>query len=159
MPEAVELFENDRKTYPDKHRYLNDVKARAKVDGFVQSIFGKKRRLDYTAARGDEGKLEALDRAGANTIIQGPSSDIGVLCMDRCMKLYDEAALDVLGIGTIHDSMMNDSSEEDAETALQIQFNVMESYPTELLGSDHVLFRAEMESGYDWGHMKPWSPS
>lgn len=156
--EAEELYAIDRATYPDKHRFFEEVKARAAVDGFVQSIFGKKRRLDYKAARGDSGKIAELDRQAGNTVVQGPSSDIGVLCMERCMRRYKEEKLDVFPIGTVHDSLMNDSSVEDAEANLEIQYHVMTTLPNEVLGSDHVKFLAEMDYGPDWGHTKAWLP-
>lgn len=161
ISEAKELFESDRKTYPVKHAFFAEVRERAKVDGFVQSIFGKKRRLDYKSAfaKKDKAKIAELDRQGGNTIIQGPSSDIGLLCMDRCMQIYEREKLPVLPIGTIHDSLMNDSHPDVWEQQLRIQFDVMENFPTELLGSDHVRFKAEMEAGPNWGEMEAWQPT
>src|SRR5271165_36364 len=73
---AEELFEIDRKTYPDKHAWIKETKARARKDCMVRSVFGKVRHLDYKARNAD---VEELDRQGVNTVIQGPASDLNLL--------------------------------------------------------------------------------
>ena len=158
LAEAEQMYETDRQTYPAKHAFFREAKARAQRDGFVQSIFGKKRRLDYKGARNDEYKIAELDRCGSNTLIQGPASDLGVLCMERCIRAYQELDLDVLPIGTVHDSLMNDSAPWCYEEQLRLQGMIMREYPIKLLGSDHVLFGGDLECGPSWGELKSWQP-
>ena len=125
LREAEEVFELDRKTYPQKHAYFAEIKARAKKDGFVQSIFGKKRRLDYSMAFSEYQQAE-LDRQAGNTIVQGPSSDIGILAAGKIMEINKIQGIWSLVIGTIHDSIMQDSHPDCLEEALTIQATVME---------------------------------
>ena len=155
--EAEEVFRIDRETYPLKHAWAAEEKAKMRKNGYVQSIFGKKRRLDYSACNSD-GEIEQLDRQGINSLVQGPSSDLGFLCMWECIQTFKREKIHAKAIGTIHDSLGHDSHPDCYEEVLEITFNVMENHPTKLLGSDHVKFKAEMEYMKDWGHPKPWEP-
>jgi len=158
IKEAEEVFRVDRETYPLKHAYFDEIKARARKDGFVQSVFGKKRRLNYKGVYNDPARIAELDRQSVNTSVQGPSSDIGALCMWECIKAFKKERILCASLGTIHDSLMHDSHPDCYKDVLQITFDIMENHPTKMLGSDHVRFKAEMEFMANWGHPKVWTP-
>ena len=156
LKEAEEVFALDKETYKVKHAYFAEVKERAKKDGFVQSIFGKKRRLDYKGAR-NQGQEAALDRQAVNTMVQGPSSDLGILTMGKIMEINAIQGIWSLGIGTVHDSIIQDSHPDCVNDAATIQCTVMEEYPLELLGPGPVTFKADMETGPSRAELRPWS--
>jgi DNA polymerase I-like protein with 3'-5' exonuclease and polymerase domains len=155
LADAEDVYATDRKLYPTKHAYFAEEIRKMRRNGFVQSIFGKKRRLFYKFAKTDEDRAQ-LDRQGANQLIQGPSSDIGVLSMGKCMSTFEELGIQekTLGCGTIHDSLFLDYQTELQETLEIIVPEIMESYPEELMGPGPVKFKVDLKYGDNWGELK-----
>jgi DNA polymerase I-like protein with 3'-5' exonuclease and polymerase domains/uracil-DNA glycosylase len=152
--EAEEVYRIDRETYPVKHAYFDEIKARAARDGFVQNIFGKKRRLDYKRAGSNDKAIAELDRQAVNSMVQGPASDLGLLAMAECQRIFKQEKLPAVGFGTIHDSLATDSAEEYTPLVLGLVCHIMETHPITLLGENEVKFMAEPEYGRTWGDLK-----
>jgi DNA polymerase I-like protein with 3'-5' exonuclease and polymerase domains len=155
LAEAEDVYATDRKLYPKKHAYFDEEKKKARKNNFVQSVFGKKRRLFYKFAR-TEGDINELDRAGINTLVQGPASDIGVLSMGKCMQTFEDLGISdkALGCGTIHDSLFFDYEDTLHDEMVAIVPAIMENYPEELLGPGPVKFKADIKYGDNWGELK-----
>ena len=155
LEEAEDVYATDKKLYVKKHAYFQEEIRKMRKNLFVQSVFGKKRRLFYNFAR-TEGEFEDLDRGGVSTIVSGPSSDIGVLSMGKCMQTFEEMGIDdrALGCGTIHDSLFFDYEDSVHDIMVEIVPAIMENYPEELLGPGPVKFKADLKYGDNWGELK-----
>lgn len=164
--EAEEIFETDKKTYPDKHKWAREVIAGARRNNCVTSVFGRRRHLNYssllrgsaTPDRSAQGAVAALDRRAVNTVVQGPASDLNCLAAARLRTIYKQEGIQARVLATIHDSIFGRCHPDIWQDVLTIQQHVMTTLPIEYLGESPVEWKAELEYGEHWGAMKGWEP-
>ncbi|GAQ91778.1 DNA polymerase I superfamily [Klebsormidium nitens] len=73
--EAERLMDNFLKHFPTIRAFINQVKARVRLDGFVTMISGRKRMLPDIRSSYSEKRAQA-ERQAVNSLIQGSASDI-----------------------------------------------------------------------------------
>lgn len=160
IEDAEEVYAIDLATYKKKHEWAAEIKAKARIDNYVRSVFGKTRRLDYDKAlripnqKFREKELMMLDRKAVNTPVQGPASDLNGLAAVKLNKLYKENGIQAGIIGPIHDSIMGDCEPSILEDVLRLKHHIMTTTPTEYLGESLVEFKVEVEYGKNWSDMK-----
>lgn len=163
VEEAEAIFAVDRKTYPLKHAWADNIKEEARRVNYVRTIFGRKRRLPYDRYLKHRGsswadkEIAALDRKAVNTKVQGPASDLNCLAMAELSRVYRENGVRAIEIATIHDSIFGECADEVIYDVLRLKKFVMESTPIKYLGESPVEFKTEFEYGRNWGEMHPWS--
>ncbi len=126
--EAKELIENYMKTYPRIKEYMEQTIVRAREDGYVSTIHGRKRYLPEINSR--NGALRGYaERNAINAPLQGSAADIIKIAMIAIARRMKEEGLRSRMIVQVHDELV---------------FNVK---PDEL---DHLraLVASEMEHAY-----------
>ncbi len=101
------------KTYIDRYfarfagvkQYMDDTRALAKQQGFVETVFGRKLVLpDIQNAKG--AKLAALERQAINAPMQGTAADLIKLAMVAVQKALDAQGKGTKMIMQVHDELV-----------------------------------------------------
>ena len=113
-------------TYPEVDAYLKNTVARAHKDGFVTTLFGRKRYIPELSSQ--KKTLVAFgERVAMNSPIQGTAADIIKIAMVNTDKALEKAGIDARLILQVHDELIVRASEKDAEKAAQILKHEMEN--------------------------------
>ncbi len=116
---AAEYISNYLAQYPAVRDYLENTKAFARENGYVETIFGRKRYIPELSAKNKN--LQAFgERVAMNTPIQGAAADLIKLAMIRAERMLKEAGLESRLILQIHDELIIEAPIEEAERAKAI---------------------------------------
>ncbi len=112
--------------FPGIRDYMDATKKRAHEQGFVETIFG--RRIHYPEINTkNPGMRGFLERAAINAPIQGSAADIIRRAMIRMEAALGEAKLDTARmLLQVHDELVFEVSEREAETLIEVARRVME---------------------------------
>ena len=101
--EEVIMFREDRKqAYPRVYEWMEEVKAKAKEDGYVVNMFGRIRPLPELYA-GNWRMREQAEKKIVNTLCQGTASDVVKLAMLYLRRILDKRVRLVL---QVHDEVL-----------------------------------------------------
>jgi len=117
--EAEEFIQRYLDGFPAVRRFIETTIERATEDGYVTTLFGRRRQVPELRARRWE--LRKLgERLAVNTIIQGTAADIIKVAMVSCHAALADAGLETRLILQIHDELLFEGPEEDAARAREI---------------------------------------
>ncbi len=123
---AAEYIENYLAKYPSVRDYLENTKQFARENGFVETMFGRRRYIPELSVSNKN--LQAFgERVAMNTPIQGAAADLIKIAMIRTDKMLREAGLKARLILQIHDELIIDSPLEEADEAEAILRQAMET--------------------------------
>ena len=130
--------------FPGIRTYLDSVKERAKAEGAVTTLFGRRRFIPEL--KSEKKSLVAFgERVAMNAPIQGTAADIIKLAMVRVDQRLEEEGLSARLILQVHDELILEAPEEEAEYAARLLSEEMEgavSYSVPLI--------AEAKVGFTW---------
>ena len=126
-------------------RYIDELIEKAKEDGYVETYFGRRRPTPDVLSTNFMVR-EGAKRAAANMPIQGTEADL----MKRAM-LQVEARIGDLGkqILQIHDSILIECPENNADQVAALLREVMESVQSDL----GIQLRVDVSTGLTWGDL------
>ena len=124
--EAKKLIEDYFENFPAISSYIEDTLTAARENGYVETLFGRRRYLPDINSK--NGTVRALaERNAINAPIQGTSADIIKLAMCNVKKRIDEAGLKSRMVLQIHDELVFDAVKEEVETLETIVREEMEN--------------------------------
>lgn len=124
--EAKEYIDGYFAKYPDVKKYMDETVAAAKKDGFVTTLLGRRRYIpEITSPKAQIRKFG--ERVAMNTPIQGSAADIIKKAMIDTEKSLAEAGLVSRLILQIHDELIVEAPENEAEKSAQILIQSMEN--------------------------------
>ena len=123
--EAQEYLDTYFARYTGVRDYMNNIKAQAKEDKFVETIMGRRLYLnEINAANGL--RRQAAERAAINAPLQGSAADI----IKKAMLDIDELLLnempDVKMIMQVHDELVFECPKDNADTIMEKVKDTME---------------------------------
>lgn len=124
--QAAAMVEKYFSVFPGIREYLDRSVAEAKEAGFTRSIFGRIRPLKEVATTEGRGN-SPLDRVALNTPIQSAASDIAKIALIRFSDVAENEFDNIQIILQIHDSIVCECDEKDADRTEQRLVEVMES--------------------------------
>ena len=124
--EAGEYIAKYFEKYPDVDAYLKGVKAKAYDDGFVTTLYGRRRFIPELKSRIYMQRMFG-ERVAMNAPIQGTAADIIKIAMIRVHKALKDEGLDAKLILQVHDELIIEASQKDAEKAKEILVREMEN--------------------------------
>lgn len=124
--EAHTYIEKYYEQYPKIREYLDSLKSTGYEKGYVETMFGRKRILRELTSP-NRNIRSFGERAAMNTPIQGTAADIIKIAMNRVSDDLSRAKLDARLILQVHDELIIECSEKDADAASVILRNAMES--------------------------------
>lgn len=124
--EAKELIEEYFLNYPAISEYIERMKVQARENGFVQTIFGRKRYLKDINSRNATVRGFA-ERNAINAPIQGSAADIIKMAMINVAKALKENNLESKMILQVHDELVFDCPVGEVEKVKAIVREQMEN--------------------------------
>ena len=115
-------FEN----YPKVKKYMEDKKEFATMNGFVETIFGRKRYLTSELLSPNFQIREFAQRAAINQPLQGTAADLIKMAMIRVNTDLKEQNLKTKMILQVHDELVFELPEYEKDIAIKIIKKAME---------------------------------
>ena len=112
-------------SYPEVNAYLKDIIAEARARGYVTTLFGRRRYIPELSGH-NAVQRKFGERVAMNSPIQGSAADIVKLAMLGVSRKLNEEGLDARLILQVHDELIVEASEKDAERAAEILREQME---------------------------------
>lgn len=125
MREAKAYIEDYLGSFPSVREYMKNVVEKAKENGYVTTLFGRRRALPELSASNFQ--LRSFgERAALNTPIQGTAADIIKLAMVRVYNRLEQEGLRARLILQVHDELIVEAPLEEQEQAGRILKEEME---------------------------------
>lgn len=124
--EAKELIEGYFATYPDVKRYMDHAIQQAKENGYVETIFGRKRYLADINSQNSVVRGYA-ERNAINAPIQGSAADIIKIAMIRIQNRLESEGLKTQMILQVHDELNFSVPADETDIARRIVVEEMEN--------------------------------
>ena len=123
--EAGAFLKNYLASFPKVDSYMQQTIADAKEKGYVSTLFGRRRALPELANSNMNVRASG-ERMARNTPIQGTAADVIKLAMVRVWRRIRAEGLASRLILTVHDELIVEAPEAEAETAARILKEEME---------------------------------
>jgi len=148
--EAEEILSGYFEGFPKIRDYLRAQVDRARMDGFTETILGRRRYIPELTS--GNRRLQALgERQALNAPIQGSASDVFKVAMIRVDEaLRDRPELDCHMLLTVHDELVFEVPEDQVEQAAAVVADRME-HAIDL----EVALRADVGWGPNWAEATP----
>jgi len=126
MQQSAALIESYFKEFPRVKAYLEETKEFAHTNGYVTTLFGRRRQLPEL--RSTNPNIVAFGtRAAINMPMQGSAADFIKLAMVRIHKKLLERNVKSLIIAQIHDELVFDCPQDEVDTMLKLVKKEMQS--------------------------------
>jgi len=130
--EAKAIIDSYFEQYPGVKNYMDETVEKAKVDGYVETMTGRRRYLrdinnsNYTVR-------SAAERTAINTPIQGTAADMIKIAMVNAAKALDEAGVKSKMLLQVHDELVFDlARDEEAEVIPLVVEAMKKTVPMEV---------------------------
>lgn len=124
--EAKALIENYFASYPEVKRYMDEAVAKATQQGYVETMFGRRRLLrDITSANRTVRGI--AERNAINAPIQGSAADIMKLAMADIARRFKAEGIRSRMILQVHDEVVIDALRSELDMVKRIVKEAMES--------------------------------
>ena len=124
--EAKDVIENYYETYKGVKKFMEETPEVAKEQGYVTSIYGRRRYFPSIKDRNFNVRHRA-EREAINMPIQGTASDIVKIAMLKVDAALQRENLKTRMIMQVHDELLFESPAEETEKAVEIIRREMES--------------------------------
>lgn len=126
MTKASEYIRAYLSKYSGIAHYMDKTVAKARHDGYVETMFGRRRYIKELAAKNKN--LQSFgERVAKNTPIQGTAADIIKIAMIRVYNRLRESKLDAKLILQVHDELIVEAKEDCADKAAALLKEEMEN--------------------------------
>jgi DNA polymerase-1 len=144
--EAQGFIDRYFERFPGIRTYMNDTVKSAQTNGFVQTLFGRRINTPEINAKGPGAGF--AKRAAINAPIQGTAADVIRRAMIRMPKAI--AGLDAKMLLQVHDELLFEVSDTDADRLIPIAKEVME-------GSSHPAVSLNVHLAVEAGKGRNWA--
>ena len=117
--EAQEFIDRYLERFPAVAQFMADAVTQAEEHGYVSTLFGRRRQVPEIRARNWQTR-KLGERLAVNSIIQGTAADIIKVAMVRCHDALADAGLATRMILQIHDELLFEGPEEEAQRAAEL---------------------------------------
>ncbi len=122
--EAKDYIDSYFEKFPGIKRYMDETKAQAKADGYVETIFGRR-----THVAGITDKNPAMrgyaERQAINAPIQGSAADVIRRAMIRMPSALKKAKLSATMLLQVHDELIFEAPKKEAAETCKVVSDVM----------------------------------
>lgn len=124
--EAGEYIKSYFEKYPKVKQYMNNIIEQAKSNGYVSTMFGRRRYIPELSS--SKAALRSFgERVAMNSPIQGSAADIIKTAMINVSKALKNADIDAQLILQVHDELVIEADKSCAEYAAEILRREMEN--------------------------------
>ena len=119
VKEADAFLKNYLNTFPKVDEYMQQVIADGKQNGYVSTLFGRRRALPELQSSNFQVRSSG-ERMARNTPIQGTAADVIKLAMVRVWRRLRTEQMESRLILTVHDELIVEAPEAEADKAAAI---------------------------------------
>lgn len=142
--EAKRYIEEYHEQYPGVKRFMDGQIAAAKEQGYVETLFGRRRYIEELKSQNFSVR-QFGERAAMNTPVQGTAADIIRMAMLNAEDTFAKAHIDAGMVSQVHDELIFEVREDQAEAVAQLLKQAMEE-----VVSLKVPLKAEVAIGQNW---------
>ena len=124
--EAKQMIEAYFETYPKLKKYMAEQVDKARQNGYVETILGRKRHLKDINSNNFVVRGHA-ERNAVNAPVQGSAADVVKMAMIKIQKELEEKNLATKMLLQVHDELVFEAPIEEVETAKALIKTQMES--------------------------------
>ena len=124
--EAKEFIDSYLQTYPGVKQYMDDTIKKAYEDGYVRTLFNRKRTIGELQNKNYMIR-QSGERIALNTPIQGTSADIIKKAMIEIAKKLEQEKMQTKMIIQVHDELVFDVPNNEKEKIEKIIKDIMEN--------------------------------
>ncbi|NBS41135.1 DNA polymerase I [bacterium] len=130
--------------------YLDETKIKAHADGYVETLFGRRRY--FPEIQGGVPMLVAMaERMAINMPVQGTAADLMKLAMISTYGWLSHSGWPAKMLLQVHDELVIECDEKAADAVAKGVKEMMEG-----VASFDVPLVVEVETGKNWGEMREW---
>ncbi|MDR1217878.1 MAG: DNA polymerase I, partial [Oscillospiraceae bacterium] len=148
VKEAQSYIDGYLENFSGVRAYMSEIVERAKRDGYVTTLFGRRRGLPELKSS-DRNVRMFGERVALNTPVQGTAADIIKLAMINTARRIKAEGLGARLILQVHDELIAECPEDEAETVKLLLREEMEN-----VTSLTVPLVAETRAGKSWYDLK-----
>ncbi len=145
--EAKEIIEAYFENFPTVKTFLRSIADGAKEIGYVETLLKRRRYFNFETA--PPMMKAAYERESVNTVFQGSAADLIKLSMNEIAKVIKKEHLSAKMLLQIHDELIFEVDENQAEVLAERFKSIMEGIYT--LG---VPLRSSVNIGKNWSELK-----
>ncbi|MFT5110673.1 MAG: DNA polymerase-1 [Pseudoalteromonas tetraodonis] len=124
--EAKSIIDAYFNEYPGVKNYMEETVAKAKENGYVETMTGRRRHLrDINSS--SHVVRSAAERTAINTPIQGTAADMIKIAMVNVAKALDEADVKSRMLLQVHDELVFDLARDEEDVVVPLVVNAMQS--------------------------------
>ena len=123
--EAKKYIEGYLSGFPNIREYLSGIKEAARRDGYVSTMFGRRRRI-VELSSSNKNLQHFGERVAMNSPIQGSAADIIKIAMIKVSSELEKSGIDAKLVLQVHDELLVEASRADAQKAFEILVACME---------------------------------
>lgn len=142
--EAADLIKEYSAQFPGIMNYLDSLKKKGEEDGFVETLYGRRRYLTELKSQNRNLRNFGL-RAAMNMPIQGTAADIIKIAMNKVYKALKSEYPTAKLVMQVHDELIVECDEADSKGVSELLKREMES-----AANLSVPLEAECNTGKDW---------
>src|SRR5258705_10844194 len=117
--EAKAFIDAYLERFPTVAEFITGTIEQATDEGFVTTLFGRRRQIPELKARNYQVRTLG-ERLAVNTVIQGTAADVMKLAMVRCHRALREEGLSTRPILTIHDELLFEGPPGETDAAVEL---------------------------------------
>jgi DNA polymerase-1 len=143
--EAKQFIDEYFRVRPEIRHYIDNTIKKAHEEGFVETLFGRRRPTPDVKSSNFVVR-QAAERAAANMPIQGTEADLMKMAMVEVDRKLDGDGVQLL---QIHDSILIECPKENAEKISELLQSTMENIYPEI----GVKLQVDVHVGNNWGEV------
>ncbi len=147
--EASEFIKRYHETFPNIKGYVDSTLNQARIQGYVNTLFGRKRFFPEMQTLAFNERL-ALEREAINMPIQGGNADLIKIAMIRIQNELEKRKLKTRMILQVHDELVFEVAVEELERVKRLIKGMMEG-----VARLDVPIKVEMKVGRNWYEAEP----
>ncbi len=145
--EAKIYIESYFESFPTVKNYLEDLKDKIELDGYVETLLKRRRYFDFKSVA--DYQKQAFLREGVNTLFQGSASDLIKLSMNKIHKLIQQECKNTKMLLQIHDELLFETPIDGSKIVANRFKNIMEN-----IYKLNIPLKTSMEIANSWGELK-----
>ncbi len=146
--EAARFIKTYFEKYPGVVKYLDEIKEKARKDGYVETLLGRRRYIPDINNPNRQVR-EGAERMAINMPVQGTSADIIKVAMINLSREMEKLKLKSRMLLQVHDELVFEVPPDEEAAMCKLVPEVMESAI-----ALSVPLKVDTKSGKNWGEMK-----
>ena len=134
--------------YPGVKQYLEATKEKARKEGYVQTLLGRRRSIPEINSQNRQVR-EAAERMAINMPVQGTSADIIKVAMINLDREMEKRQLKSKMLLQVHDELIFEVPEAELKEMRQLASEIMSTALTL-----SVPLKVDIKTGTNWGEME-----